>query len=50
MKTTMFDRLLGDEPTGDPAVRWGRLIGTVLGLALYPIFVWLIIDGFSRFP
>jgi hypothetical protein len=31
----MFDRLLGDEPSHDPAVRSGRIIGNVVvGIAL----------------
>ena len=48
MSATMSDRFFGDAPTHDPAVRWGRRIGTVLGFALYPMFVWIVIDGFFR--
>jgi hypothetical protein len=48
MRATVVDRFFGDEPTHDPAVRWGRRIGTTLGLALYPMFVWIVIDGFFR--
>lgn len=48
MKTTMFDRLVGDEPSADPATRLGRWIGTAVGLPLYPAFVWIVVDGFFR--
>ncbi len=48
MRTTVLERFFGDEPVGDPAIRLGRLVGTVLGVALYPIFVWIVIDGLFR--
>jgi hypothetical protein len=48
MRTTMLERFFGDEPTHDPDIRLGRLIGTVLGGALYPMFVWIVIDGLFR--
>ncbi|WP_274597184.1 hypothetical protein [Microvirga tunisiensis] len=41
----MFDRLLGDEPTNDPATRLGRIIGNVLGVALYPVLAWVAMQG-----
>lgn len=41
----MFDRLLGDEPTLDPAIRLGRSIGTLLGLALFPVLGWVALQG-----
>jgi len=44
----MFERLAGDEPSSDPAIRLGRVIGTMVGLPLYPMFVWIVIDGFFR--
>jgi len=50
MRTTVADRFFGDEPTHDPAMRWGRRIGTVLGLALYPMFILIVIDGLLRAP
>lgn len=49
MKVTIADRFFGHEPTRDPAVRAGRLVGTVLGLSIYPMFVWIIIDSLFRF-
>ncbi|MEZ0170969.1 hypothetical protein [Microvirga sp. TS319] len=48
MKATMLEKLIGDEPSSDPAVRLGRLIGTIVGLPLYPMFVWIVVDGFFR--
>ena len=48
MKATLADLFFGDEPTHDPAVRLGRLIGTILGLLIYPMFVWIVIDGLFR--
>jgi len=48
MRTTIADRFFGDEPTPDPAVRLGRLIGTAIGLPIYPIFVWIVLDGLVR--
>lgn len=48
MRATIIDRFFCDEPTYDPAVRVGRLIGTVLGLSIYPMFVWILIDSLFR--
>ena len=48
MRATIVDRLFGDEPTHDPAVRLSRFIGTVLGLLIYPMFVWIVVDGLFR--
>lgn len=48
MRATMVDRFFGDGPTHDTAVRIGRLIGTSIGLALYPMFVWIVLDGLFR--
>jgi hypothetical protein len=48
MRATIVDRFFGDEPSHDPAVRVGRFIGTVLGLSIYPMFVWIVIDGLFR--
>ncbi|EIM28785.1 hypothetical protein [Microvirga lotononidis] len=48
MKATLADRFFGDEPIPDPAVRIGRLIGTILGLLIYPMFIWIVIDGLFR--
>jgi hypothetical protein len=31
-----FDRPFGDQPTNDPAVRLGRIIGNIIEIALYP--------------
>jgi hypothetical protein len=44
----IFDRFFGDEPAYDPIVRVGRFIGTVLGSSIYPMFVWIVIDGLFR--
>ncbi|EIM30775.1 hypothetical protein [Microvirga lotononidis] len=41
----MFDRLLGDEPTNDPAVRAGSVIGNIIGIALYPVLAWVAMQG-----
>ena len=48
MKATLAERFFGDEPTHDSAVRVGRLIGTILGFMIYPMFVWIVIDGLFR--
>ena len=48
MITTIADRFFGHEPTHDPAVRLGRLFGTLLGVSIYPMFVWIIIDSLFR--
>jgi len=48
MRATIVERFFGDEPTHDPVVRVGRLVGTIIGLSLYPMFVWIVIDGFFR--
>jgi hypothetical protein len=48
MRATIVDRVFGDEPSHDAAVRVGRLIGTVVGLSIYPMFVWIVIDGLFR--
>lgn len=48
MIATIADRFFGHEPTRDPAVRAGRLIGTLLGLSIYPMFVWIVVDGLFR--
>lgn len=48
MRAKIADRFFGDEPTHDPAVRLTRFIGTVLGLSIYPMFVWIVIDGLVR--
>ncbi len=48
MIAMIADRFFGHEPTHDPAVRMGRLIGTLLGLSIYPMFVWIIIDSLFR--
>lgn len=48
MRATIVDRFFGDEPSHDPTLRVGRSIGTVLGLAIYPMFVWIVIDGLFR--
>lgn len=48
MRATIADRFFGDEPTHDPAVRLARFLGTVLGLSIYPMFVWIVIDGLVR--
>ena len=41
----MIDRLLGEQPTNDPAVRVGRIIGNVIGIALFPILAWVAMQG-----
>ncbi|WP_170304104.1 hypothetical protein [Microvirga makkahensis] len=48
MRAAMVDRFFGDEPRRVPAVQLGRLIGTILGLSIYPVFAWIVIDGFLR--
>jgi hypothetical protein len=48
MRATLADRFFGDEPTHDTGVRMGRRIGTILGLLIYPMFVWIVIDGLFR--
>lgn len=48
MRAMVVDRFFGDERTYDPAVRAGRLVGTILGLSIYPMFVWIVIDGLVR--
>ena len=45
MLERMFDRFFDDEPTNDPAIRIGRWIGTILGLALYPFLAWVALQG-----
>lgn len=48
MIATIADRFFGHEHTHDSAIRLGRLIGTLLGLSIYPMFVWIIIDSLFR--
>jgi hypothetical protein len=48
MRATIVERVFGNEPSHDLTVRVGRFIGTVLGLSIYPMFVWIVIDGLFR--
>ncbi len=41
----MIDRLLGELLTNDPAVRVGRIIGNVIGIALFPILAWVVMQS-----
>jgi len=50
MKATLVDRFFGDEPTHDRTARVCRLIGTIIGLSFYPMFIWITIDGLLRAP
>ncbi len=35
-----------EEPTTDGPTRLGRMIGNVLGVALYAMFLWVVIQAF----
>ncbi|SCX93857.1 hypothetical protein [Microvirga guangxiensis] len=48
MRNTFVERFFDDAPAQDGAVRAGRLFGTILGLSIYPMFVWIVIDGLFR--
>jgi hypothetical protein len=41
----MMHRLFGEEPTPDPVARSGQLIGTVIGLGILTMMVWVVLRG-----
>ena len=42
-----FDRMFfAEEPTTDGPTRLGRMIGNVLGLAIYPTLAWIVFRSF----